>query len=371
MLKVVMAGQRLLLTILTIIIIIAAGCGEKVDEATFKKAQAEKLAQKKSNATIFDGEKHFANIRQITFGGQNAEAYFSRDGSRLIFQSTRDGLSCDAIFTINADGSEPKMVSSGKGTTSCGFIAPDDSYIIYASTHLNQADCPPKPDMSRGYVWGVYASFDIFKADPDGGNLVRLTETDGYDAEGVISPQGDKILFTSMRTGDLELFMMDIDGKNVEQLTDQAGYDGGGFFSYDGKSIVWRASRPEGHALKEYQTLLKENLIRPGKLEIFMMNLKDRKPIQLTDNGAANFGPYFHPNGRKIIFSSNLSDPKGRNFDLYLVDVSTKEIERITYNETFDAFPMFSHDGQKLAFASNRDNKEKGETNIFIADWVD
>ena len=370
MLRVVITSQRLLLTILTIIVI-AAGCGEKVDDATFKKAQAEKLAQKKANATIFEGEKHFANITQITFGGQNAEAYFSNDGSRLIFQSTRNGLSCDAIFTINADGSEPKMVSSGKGTTSCGFIAPDDSYIIYASTHLNEAACPKKPDMSRGYVWAVYPSFDIFRADPDGSNLVRLTESSGYDAEGVISPQGDKILFTSMRTGDLELFMMDIDGKNVEQLTDQAGYDGGGFFSYDGKSIVWRASRPEGQELKDYQTLLKDNLIRPGKLEIYIMNLDDRKPIQLTDNGAANFGPYFHPNGQKIIFSSNVSDPKGRNFDLYLVDVSTKEVERITYNETFDAFPMFSYDGQKLAFASNRDNKEKGETNIFIADWVD
>ena len=370
MLRVVITGQRLLLTILTTVVIVA-GCGEKVDDATFKKAQAQKLAQKKSNATIFDGEKHFANIRQLTFGGQNAEAYFSHDGSRLIFQSTRNGLSCDAIFTMNTDGSNLKMVSSGKGTTSCGFIAPDDSYLIYASTHLNDADCPEKPDMSGGYVWGVYPSFDIFRADPDGGNLVRLTESNGYDAEGVISPQGDKILFTSLRTGDLELFMMDIDGKNVEQLTDQAGYDGGGFFSYDGKSIVWRASRPAGQELEEYQALLKENLIRPGKLEIYMMNLKDRQPIKLTDNGAANFGPYFHPNGRKIIFSSNLSDPKGRNFDLYLVDVSSIEIERITYNETFDAFPMFSHDGQKLVFASNRDNKEKGETNIFIADWVD
>ena len=220
MLRVVIARQRLLLTIL-ISIVIAAGCGEKVDDATFEKAQAEKLARKHSNATIFDGEKHFTNIRQLTFGGQNAEAYFSNDGSRLIFQSTRNDLSCDAIFTINADGSQPKMVSSGKGTTSCGFLAPDDSYMIYASTHLVQTDCPPKPDMSRGYVWAVYPSFDIFKADSDGSNLVRLTETDGYDAECVISPQGDKILFTSTRTGDLELFMMDIDGQNVEQLTHQ------------------------------------------------------------------------------------------------------------------------------------------------------
>ena len=319
---------------------------------------------------VFDGEDHLANLRQLTFGGQNAEAYFSYDGTELIFQSTRDELECDAIFRMNADGSEVRQVSSGRGATTCAFIAPDGGAIIYASTHLGGEACPPKPDYSRGYVWPLYPSYDIFRADPDGGNPVRLTENESYDAEGVYSPQGDRIVFTSLRTGDLELFLMNPDGSGVEQLTDEPGYDGGAFFSRDGKWIVWRASRPQGQALEEYRSLLAQGLIRPGKLEIYIMDLEDRKPIRLTANDAANFGPYWHPDGRHIIFSSNMRDPKGRDFDLYLLDVRSRELERITRYPGFDGFPMFSHDGSKLVFASNRNGKVRGETNVFIADWV-
>jgi Tol biopolymer transport system component len=218
-------------------------------------------------------------------------------------------------------------------------------------------------------VWPLYERYDIFRADPEGGNLVRLTDTPGYDAEAVYAPQGDKIVFTSVRTGDLELFLMNPDGSGVEQLTSTPGYDGGAFFSRDGKWIVWRASRPQGEALADYRRLLAQGLVRPRALELYVMNLEDRKPVQLTDNGAANFGPYWHPDGRHIIFSSNLHDPKGRDFDLYLIDVQTREIERITTFPGFDGFPMFSHDGKKLAFASNRNNAVRGETNVFIADW--
>jgi Tol biopolymer transport system component len=225
--------------------------------------------------------------------------------------------------------------------------------------------------MSKGYVWALYKSFDIFSADPDGSFIVRLTDTPGYDAEGVYSPKGDKIIFTSVRTGDLELFLMDPDGSNVEQLTDTPGYDGGAFFSLDGEWICWRASRPQGEELTDYVDLLKNGLIRPSKLEIYVMNLKELKPIQLTSNGAANFGPYFHPSGEKVIFVSNMDDPQKRNFEMYMVDINTKEIERLSYNPTFDGFPMFSHDGKKLVFASNRNNSRPHETNIFIADWVD
>jgi len=223
--------------------------------------------------------------------------------------------------------------------------------------------------MSQGYVWPLYESYDIFRADPDGGNLVRLTDTPGYDAEGVYSPQGDRIVFTSVRTGDLELFLMNPDGSGVEQLTHTPGYDGGAFFSPDGKWIVWRASRPEGERLAEYRTLLAQGLVRPGALEIYIMNLEERKPIQLTSNGAANFGPYWHPDGRHIIFSSNMDDPKGRNFDLYLIEVETRKVERVTTFPGFDGFPMFTHDGKRLVFASNRNNQVRGETNVFIADW--
>lgn len=329
----------------------------------------ERSAPETAHAVWFDGEDHLANVRQLTFGGENAEAYFSFSGDELILQSTRDTLECDAIYRMGADGSNPRMVSSGEGVTTCAFIAPDGESIIYASTHLADPGCPPKPDYSQGYVWPLYADYDIFRADPEGGNLERLTDTRGYDAEAVFSAQGDKIVFTSVRTGDLELFLMNADGSGVEQLTDAPGYDGGAFFSLDGKWIVWRASRPSGDALMGYRALLAEHLIRPGKLEIYIMNLEERKPVQLTSNGAANFGPYWHPDGKHVIFSSNLADTKGRNFDLYLIDVETRAIERITHYPGFDAFPMFSHDGKTLVFASNRNGKVRGETNVFIADW--
>jgi len=319
----------------------------------------------------FAGESRLANLRQITFGGENAEAYFSYDGSELIFQSTRDALQCDAIFRMRADGSEVRQLSSGRGVTTCAFIAPDNRSIIYASTHAAHQTCPPKPDYSRGYVWPLYPEYDIYRAGPGGENPVALTDSPGYDAEAVYSPRGDRIVFTSVRTGDLELFMMKPDGSGVEQLTDAPGYDGGAFFSLDGEWIVWRASRPSGAALEDYRALLGEGLIRPGQLELYIMNLKDRKPIQITDNGAANFGPYWHPDGRHIIFSSNLHNPQGRNFDLFLIDIHSRDVERITHYDGFDGFPMFSHDGKKLVFASNRFGKQKGETNVFIADWLD
>ncbi|MCO6440264.1 MAG: PD40 domain-containing protein [Nitrococcus mobilis] len=317
----------------------------------------------------YPGEKHFQHIRQLTFGGQNAEAYFSFDGTELIFQSTRDGRECDAIYRMDIQGHHVRMVSSGNGTTTCSFIAPDDRSIIYASTHLAGERCPAKPDHSQDYVWPVYPSYDIFRAGPEGGDPVRLTDTPGYDAEGVYSPLGEKIVFTSVRTGDLELFMMNPDGSGVEQLTDQPGYDGGAFFSRDGQWLVWRASRPQGKALEDYRRLLRQGLVRPGRLEIYIMNLNKRKPIQLTDNGAANFAPYWHPDGRHIVFSSNMRDPSGRNFDLYLMDVETRALEQLTYYPGFDGFPMFSHDGKKLVFASNRNGSVAGETNVFIVDW--
>ncbi len=356
-----------------IMALLLLGCSSKEDTSHVDTSQVKKTGEstQTETATIFENEKHFKNIKQLTFGGQNAEAYFSHDGTELIFQATIDSMECDAIFRMDIDGSNVSMVSSGDGATTCSFIAPDSKSIIYASTYKGGAPCPPKPDMSKGYVWALYKSYDIYKADPDGSNVIPLTEEPGYDAEAVYSPQGDKIMFTSVRTGDLELFLMNPDGSNVEQLTDYPGYDGGAFFSLDGKWIVWRASRPEGEALTDYQDLLDQGLIRPSHLEIYIMNLEDRKPIQLTDNDAANFGPYFHPDGKRIIFCSNLADPQGRNFDLHMIDIETKCIEQITHNPTFDGFPMFSHDGDKFVFCSNRDNAIKGETNVFICDWVD
>jgi len=317
-------------------------------------------------------ETHLSNIKQLTFGGENAEAYFSIDGRKLIFQSTRDGHGCDQIYTMNADGSDVKMVSTGDGRTTCSYFFPDGKRILYSSTHLGSKECPPRPDFSKGYVWAVYSTFDIFTARPDGSDLKQLTKTPGYDAESTISRDGKKIVFTSLRDGDLDIYSMDANGKNVRRLTTDLGYDGGPFWSYDGKQIVYRAYHPQTEKEKsDYSALLKDNLIRPTTLEIWVMNADGSNKRQITSNGKANFAPYFFPDGKRIIFASNMADPKGRNFDLYKINVDGSGLERITFNDTFDGFPMFSPDGRRLVFASNRNAKTQGDTNVFIADWVD
>jgi TolB protein len=318
------------------------------------------------------GEKHLRNIKQLSSGGENAEAYFSADDKQLIFQSTRDGHECDQIYTMNIDGSNVKLVSTGTGRTTCSYFFPNGKRILYSSTHLGGKECPPRPDFSKGYVWAVYPSFDIFTARPDGSDLKRLTSTPGYDAESTITRDGKEIAFTSMRDGDLDIYTMNADGKNVKRLTTELGYDGGPFWSYDGKQIVYRAYHPQTEQEKtEYATLLKSNLIHPTTLEIWVMNADGSNKRQVTHNGKANFAPYFFPDGKRVIFASNMNDPKGRNFDLYMINVDGTGLEQITFNETFDGFPMFTSDGKKLAFASNRHGKVQGETNVFIADWVE
>ena len=317
-------------------------------------------------------EKHLRNIRQLSFGGENAEAYFSGDGKKLIFQSTRDGRECDQIYTMNIDGSDVRMVSTGKGRTTCSYFFRDGKRITYSSTHLASADCPPKPDFSKGYVWAVYPGFDLFSAAPDGSDLKQITKTPGYDAEAVISPNGRKIAFTSMRDGDLDIYTMDLDGKNVKRLTNEIGYDGGPFWSYDSQWIIFRANHPKTEKeIADYRALLKDSLIRPTTLEIWIMKADGTGKRQITSNGKANFAPYFFPDGKRVIFSSNAADPRGRDFDLYAINVDGTGLERITFNPTFDGFPMFSPDGKKLVFASNRNAKVQGETNVFIADWVE
>jgi Tol biopolymer transport system component len=316
-------------------------------------------------------EKHLRNIKQLSFGGENAEAYFSADGKQLIFQSTRDGRQCDQIYTMNPDGNNVRMISTGYGRTTCSYFFPNGRRVLYSSTHLGARECPPRPDFSQGYVWAVYPTFDIFTARPDGSDVKQLTTTPGYDAETTISPSG-KLVFTSMRDGDLDIYTMDSNGKHVRRLTNELGYDGGPFWSYDGKQIVYRAYHPRTEKEKsDYVGLLKQNLIRPTTLEIWMMNADGSNKRQVTHNGKANFAPYFFPDGKRIIFASNMADPKGRDFDLYKINVDGSGLERITYNETFDGFPMFSPDGKKLVFASNRNAKTRGDTNVFIADWVE
>jgi len=330
-----------------------------------------KLAALQTSDLALPQEKHLRNIKQLTFAGENAEAYFSSDGKKLIFQSTRDGRECDQIYTMNVDGSDVKMVSTGEGRTTCSYFFPGDKRILYSSTHLGAKQCPPRPDFSQGYVWAVYDTFDIFTANPDGSNLKQLTNTPGYDAETTINRQG-KLVFTSKRDGDLDIYTMDANGKNVKRLTNELGYDGGPFWSYDGKQIVYRAYHPQTEKEKaDYTSLLKQNLIRPTVLDIWVMNADGSNKHQVTNLHKASFAPYFFPDGKRIIFSSNVADPKGRDFDLYVINVDGSGMERITYNNTFDGFPMFSPDGKKLVFASNRNAAKPGETNIFIADWAE
>jgi Tol biopolymer transport system component len=353
-------------------LILAAGVLLTTAFSLLPQSQFENENISSQDSLIFPGEKHFKNMKMLTNGGENAEAYFSFDDTKLIFQSTRDGYKCDRIFVMNIDGSDVRLVSTGKGATTCSYFYPDGKHILYASTHPGGDDCPPRPDHSKGYVWAMYDTYDIFKADADGSNLVQLTNQKGYDAEATISPKGDKIIFTSIRDGDIDLYSMDLDGGNVTRLTNEPGYDGGAYYSNDGAKIVFRASRPKNEAeLKEFKELVQSGLVKPTNLEIYVMDSDGSNKIQVTNNGAANFAPFFFPDGKRIIFCSNLENPRGRNFDLFAINIDGAGLEKITHNDTFDGFPMFSFNGKKFVFCSNRFNAKVGDTNVFICDWVD
>lgn len=358
--------SRFLLPLLLIAGLLLAGCGGEVpEEPAISPPDAD-------GVLLFEGEVHLRNVRQLTFGGENAEAYWSADGKQLIFQSKRDGFGCDQIYVMNANGGDVRLVSTGEGATTCAYCFPDGERILYSSTHLGSPDCPPPPDHSKGYVWKLHSTFDVFTAKPDGSDLKQITDHPDYDAEATISPDGGIVIFTSLRDGDLDLYTMKADGTGVTRLTEELGYDGGAFFSRDGERIVWRASRPQTDEEKaEYLSLLEAHAIKPMNLEIFIANADGSDPVQVTNNGAANFAPYFFPDGKRILFSSNAGDPDGRNFDLWMVNDDGTGLEQVTFGPSFEGFPMFSPDGRYLVFASNRNNKEPRETNIFVAEWVD
>ncbi len=325
-------------------------------------------------------ETHLGELVQLTFGGENAEAYWSFDGTRVSLQRRGVTESCDRIASMQLFDHGTLLatpvvtpISSGKGATTCSHYLKGDTEVLYASTHLAGDVCPPRPDMSKGYVWAIYDSYEIFKAKPDGSGLTQLTNSPGYDAEATVCPKDGSIIFTSVRDGDIELYRMDADGKNVKRLTFEPGYDGGAFFSRDCSKIVWRASRPKaGKELEEFRGLLAQGLVRPSKLELYVANADGSDPRQLTYLNAASFAPYFFPDGKRVIFSSNAGDPSGREFDLWAINVDGTGLERITWTTGFDGFPMFSPDGQWLIFASNRMTAPgQHDTNLFLARWKD
>jgi Tol biopolymer transport system component len=329
-----------------------------------------------------NSEKHLKNIQQLTYGGDNAEAYFSFDNRYLSFQSNNKnwGLSCDQIFNLDISKAQkdttykPTLISTGAGRTTCSYFLKDGKHILYASTHAAGKDCPPAPAPRKDnkYLWAIYESFEIYMADLNGKVVQQLTDTPGYDAEATVSPNGDKIVFTSTRSGDLELWIMDINGKNAKQITNGLGYDGGAFFSPDGKKLVFRASRPQTEQeISEYKELLSQGLVAPTNMEIYTCNIDGSELRQVTKLGKANWAPFFHPSGKKIIFSSNHHSQRGYDFQLYLINTDGTGLEAITGNSIFNAFPMFSYDGKKLVFSSNRNNHGTRDTNLFIADWVD
>lgn len=360
-------------------LLIFVACKEQTATPNTVTIDPEEAVKNTENALIYPEETHFKNMQQVTFGGDNAEAYWSFDDKQLVFQSNNKawGMECDQMFLMNVgdsfNQSIPPMISTGMGRTTCAYFLPDNKSYVYGSTHLVDEACPEVPLRKNGnYVWPVYDSFDIFVSDLEGNITKQLTTEKGYDAEATVSPQGDKIVFTSTRSGDLELYTMNLDGSDVYQVTDALGYDGGAFFSPDGSKLIFRASRPKTpEAIKKYKDLLAQGLVEPTEMELFICNADGSDLKQLTRLGNANWSPFFHPNGKKVLFSSNFEAERGFPFNLYMIDIDGKNLERVTHSETFDAFPVFSNDGTKLAFSSNRNNGGGRDTNLFIVEWVD
>ncbi len=354
------------------LVVLLASCGNQTKLTAAANRAADTLR--------YPDEAHLKNIQQLTFGGDNAEAYWSYDSKYLVFQRTNPnaGIPCDQIFmgkvpTKKGEKFEPKMISSGKGRTTCPYFTKDGKHIIYASTHLGSADCPPVPDRSKygnKYIWPLYESFDIFMADLDGKIVKQLTNAKGYDAEATLSPDGEQMIYTSDKDGDIDLYMMNLKTGAEKRITNTLGYDGGAWFSPDGKKIIWRASRPKTDVeIKEYKDLLAENLVAPTNMEVFIANADGSNVKQVTNFGQANWAPSYFPDSKRIIFASNQEYKRGFPFNLYSINEDGTNLQKVSHEKIFDAFPMFSPNGKKLVFCSNRNNGGTHDTNIFVADW--
>lgn len=360
-------------------VLVLVSCNQN-GQTTIEETNEEATVSQKPDLAD-SSESHLLNLHQLTYGGDNAEAYFSFNNRKLVFQSNNKawGVNCDQIFTFDIakaekDTVKPKMLSTGFGRTTCSYFMPDGGHILYGSTHLADSQCPPevRPEKGGPYLWSIYEGYDIFVADLEGNITEQLTDEPGYDAEATVSPKGDKIVFTSTRSGDLELYTMNIDGSNVKQITDQLGYDGGAFFSPDGSKLVFRSSRPQtDEEIATYKGYLERGLVAPTNMEIYTCNADGSDLKQITHLGKANWAPFYHPSGKKIIFSSNHFSERGYEFQLFMINEDGTGLEQITTQSNFNAFPMFSYDGKKIVFSSNRNNNGTHDTNMFIADWVE
>jgi len=355
-------GGKVALAVMLVALAAAAPSGASSRPVPKTAAQTDSL--------IRPGETHFAHLWQLTFGGENAEGYWSSKGDRIIFQSTRDGYPCDREFVMDMTTGDVSLVSTGSGKVTCGYFYDDDRRILFSSTHLAADSCPPPADMSQGYVWSLESGYDIFTARADGKDLQQLTTTPGYDAEATVSVDGTRLVFTSVRDDDIELYSMRPDGSEVKRLTNEIGYDGGAFFSRDGRWICWRRDElATDSAQVAYRGFLAKHLVKPSHMNLWVMKADGTEKRQVTSKPGASFAPYFTPDGKEIIYSSNWETPRGRNFDLYLVPVAGGEPVPVTRDAEFDGFPMFNPDGKWLVFASNRGRKVRGETNLFLAEW--
>ncbi len=328
---------------------------------------------------ILPEERHFAHLWQLTSGGENAEAYFSAAGDSLCFQRRDEsrGIACDRIFVLEKDGTV-RPVSSGRGVTTCAYFYPDGR-LLFASTHGHMSDCPPPVDPQEfqrlGYFWRVFPEYDVWVSEPSDGELLPLTDSWGYDAEATVSPRGDRIVFTSARTGDLELWTCDLDGRDLLQVTHTPGYDGGAFFSNDGRRLVFRSQAFTPGKEQEEQAfhaeLLAQGKVNPTRMELQLCDADGANRRAIRELGGASFAPFFFPDDRRVIFSSNHHDTaeRKREFDLFAIGVDGSGLEQLTTFQGFDSFPMFSRDGRLLVFASNRGQERAGETNLFLAQW--
>lgn len=357
-------------------LLLLSACGS--DAGSTDQTTQEDTGAPAADTLRYEQEANLKNLRQLTFGGDNAEAYFSFDNSKLVFQAANEAWDapCDQIFYMPLTGyagERPPMLSTGKGRTTCSYFMPGDTTILYASTHLGGDECPETPPVVNGkYVWPIYESYDIFVADLEGNIKQQLTDHPGYDAEATLSPDGSKIVFTSTRSGDLELWTMNTDGSELTQVTDELGYDGGAFFSPDGTKLIFRASRPKTEeAQATYKALLAQGVVQPTEMEIFVCNVDGSDLQQITDLGGANWAPYFHPSGEKLLFSTNHHVEGGRQFNIFSINLDGTGLKQVTFDKTFDAFPMFSYDGKYLVFSSNRNNGGTRDTNVFLAEWQD